>query len=90
MTPDPITPDAVEPIAKWCKVLAALFGSLTVILGSVIGAVNYLVDYRLQDLRDSLEEEMAETAQAVVDDDVEWQDRRIELLERRLERLESP
>lgn len=84
-----ITPEAVEPLMKWWKIIATFLGGLSVILGTVVAAVNYLVDERLEDFGMALEDSLVEIAQTVVDDDIAWQDREIELLEERIERLET-
>jgi len=85
MTPDPITPDRIMPVATWCKLGATILGGISVMIGVVVGAVNYLVDAHFKEIED----EIVEISQAAIDDDIEWQDRRIELIEKRLDRLED-
>lgn len=89
MTPDPITPGGVAPFMTWWKMAASFVGGLIVIIGGVTAAVNHVVSGQVEDAVEALEEQMEELAQAVVEDDIEWQAREIEMLERRVERLEA-
>ena len=89
MTPDPITPDQAAPFVAWWKVIVSVGVGVPAVLGVVVSGVNYLVDERIEDLMKDMEDNVVELAQTVVDDDIEFQDRKMELLEKRVERLED-
>lgn len=89
MAPDPIAPNGTATFKKWWGLIVSVAGGIPVIIGVIVAGVNYLVNERLEEFERFREEQIVELAQTVVDDDIDFQDKKLELLEKRIERLEG-
>ena len=76
----PITPDQAAPFIAWWKIIVSVALGVPAVLGVLVGGINYLIDERVEELMDSMDEEVVEIAQTVVDDDIEFQRRVMELI----------